>query len=47
MKKKLVPVAKRLVQRIERDISDVDLATTRRTLQHIMRNLDADLASET
>jgi MarR family transcriptional regulator, organic hydroperoxide resistance regulator len=36
---KLVPVAKRLVARLERDISERDLETTHRTLTKMLENL--------
>jgi hypothetical protein len=36
---KLVPVAKKLVARLERDIPERDLETTHRTLAHMLANL--------
>lgn len=36
---KLVPVAKKLVARLERDIPERDLETTHRTLTHMLANL--------
>jgi DNA-binding MarR family transcriptional regulator len=40
LRKKLVPIAKTLVKRLEQGISESDLRVTRRTLQKIMKNLE-------
>jgi MarR family transcriptional regulator, organic hydroperoxide resistance regulator len=39
LRPKLVPVAKRLVARLEQGISDADLETTHRTLSRMLENL--------
>jgi len=39
MRKKLVPVAKRLVAQLEADIPEADLLVTRRTLRRMFENL--------
>ena len=39
LRKKLVPVAKEMVQRLEAGISEADLLTTRRTLRRLFENL--------
>ena len=39
MRKKLVPVAKALVARLEAGISEADLLTTRRTLRRMLENM--------
>jgi MarR family transcriptional regulator, organic hydroperoxide resistance regulator len=39
LKEKLVPLAKHLVQRLERDIPERDLETTHRTLSKMLENL--------
>jgi MarR family transcriptional regulator, organic hydroperoxide resistance regulator len=39
LQQKLVPVAKQLVARLERDISEADLETTHRTLSRMFENL--------
>lgn len=40
LQRELVPLAKKLVARIEKGISEADLAVTRRTLQRIVENLE-------
>lgn len=39
MRKKLVPIAKSIVQRLEQDVPEEDLLTTRRTLRRLFENL--------